>query len=103
VNPVDAVRLNAGQIGELFLKGLPGEVFSIETQGVPVLGQSPNGQSLSLTIQAKVLETDQSALIPGLSGYAKIEIGEAPRFIGVFRKISDYVRFNIWKLLGLDI
>jgi hypothetical protein len=103
VNPVDAARLSAGQSGELFFKGLPGQVFAIETMGVPVLGPAPDGQSQTLTIEAKVLDADQSALIPGLSGYAKIYTGDAPRFFSVFRKVSDYVRFNIWKLLGFDI
>ena len=103
VNPVDASRLHAGQAGELFFKGLPGQVFTIETLGVPVLGPSPDGQTMALKIEVKVLDQDQSALIPGLSGYAKIHVGEAPRFFSVFRKISDYVRFNIWKFLGFDI
>ena len=103
VNPVDAALLQAGQIGEIFFKGLPGQIFNIETQGVPVLGPAPDGQSLALKIEVKVLDDDQSALIPGLSGYAKIHVGEAPRFYGLFRKLSDYVRFNIWKILGFDI
>jgi multidrug efflux pump subunit AcrA (membrane-fusion protein) len=103
VNPVDAARLRAGQAGELFFKGLPGQVFTIETTSVPISGPSPDGQTFSLTIEAKVVDQDQSALIPGLSGYAKINVGEAPRFVAVFRKVTDYVRFNLWKFLGFDI
>ena len=99
----DAVLIKKGQTGLVYFRGLNDDQFGFEITSLParIVDQS-NGQE-RLLVTASLNGAGQERLLVGLSGYAKIDTGLAPRIWGLVRPVIEYVRFSIWKNTGFSI
>ena len=101
VKHADAARLKAGQKGRVTFRGLSVRNYDFTVLSAPVLSPNPNGPTPVLQIVARLNSPDQSDLINGLNGFAKIDTGEAPRIVGLTRSLREYIRVNLWTYLGI--
>ena len=63
--------------------------------------QAPDSPTPRLQIKARIAAEDQSDLVHGLEGFAKIDTGQAPRIVGLTRPLREYLRVSLWKYLGI--
>ena len=101
VKPADAARVKIGQVGRVNFRSIGGRRYGFEIVTVPIQIQNPTGTGVVLQTKARLVDEDQTKLIPGLTGYAKIETGRAPRVVGITRPFRDYLRVMLWKYLGI--
>ena len=100
---LDAPLIAIGQIGQVYFRGLSDEIYAIEVVSKPVLRQDQNSGETYLELRVRITDGDQSKLLVGLSGFAKIEVGREPNIIALTRYAVEYVRLFAWKYLGLHV
>jgi hypothetical protein len=101
VKPADAARLSAGQTGTILFRGLGSEKHQLTLLSSPVQVEDPNTQIPIIQVKARIETKDQTDLITGLTGFAKIDTGSAPRIVGLSRPLREYLRVSLWKYLGI--
>ncbi len=98
---VDAALLRAGQAGEVWFRGLPGGRWQIETE-TPVSWLEGNAQDDDqLIVRARILDAQQERLIGGLTGFARVHVGEDFRIKVLGRYVIEYLRSKAWIWFGL--
>jgi hypothetical protein len=100
VNPTDAALLAVGQTGNVQFRGVSTTLYPITVLSTPVQVEDPNSPTPVLQVKARIAAADQSDLVTGLNGFAKIDTGRAPRIVGLTRPLRDYIRVSLWKYLG---
>ncbi len=100
IAPQDSVRVIPGQTGHVFFRGLSDETFGFEILSTPTQTLHPETNEMRHQVRARITDAQQSDLLVGLSGFAKIETRTAPRIVGLTRPVVDYVRLFLWKNLG---
>ncbi|MCF2872358.1 hypothetical protein L0664_14885 [Octadecabacter sp. G9-8] len=100
VSDRDSALVQAGQSGHVFFRGLSDETYPFETLSTATLTTVPETGETRSVVRARILGADQSDLLVGLSGFAKIETRTAPRIVGLTRPLVDYIRLTLWKTLG---
>ena len=60
-------------------------------------------QSTRLVARGVLQTGPQERLIVGLSGYAKVEIGTAPRITVLTRYVTEYMREKLWLYLNIQV
>lgn len=99
VAPFDGAIIKPGQKGVVYFRGSETYAFELVTGAVQVVDAESSQPRLQA--RARLLAKDQSKLLVGLSGYAKIDTGTSPRVYGLLRPAIEYVRLSAWKYLGL--
>lgn len=98
---VDAALLRAGLAGEVWFRGLPGVRWQIETE-TPVSWLEGNAQDDDqLIVRARILDAQQERLIGGLTGFARVHVGEDFRIRVFGRYVIEYLRSKAWIWFGL--
>lgn len=100
--PTDAPLIQAGQTGSIRFRGVSGDVFASEIIGVPEQVIDPQTNAARLVVRARLIDGPQDRLLVGLSGAARIEVGEAPRIYGWLRPAISYARDFGWRFFGLQ-
>jgi len=105
LSPSDAGLLQVGQTGRLTLRGQLGEVYPIRvlTAPTPVDAGGETGAPPVLTASAIIEAESAPQILPGLSGYARIETGRTLRIRVWTRHIVEYIRVQAWILLNWRI
>ena len=98
---VDAPMISEGQRGEVYFRGISGESFDFRVTTPVMIERNPDTGEERLTARAVIETEDQSRLLAGLSGYARLEAGTAPRGLSFARYAIEYVKVKAWTLLGL--
>ena len=98
---VDAPMIEAGQRGEVYFRGISGESFDFRLTTPVMIERNPDTGEERLTARAVIEDEDQSRLLAGLSGYARLEAGTAPRGLSFARYAIEYVKVQAWTYLGL--
>ncbi len=98
---VDAALLRAGQSGEVYFRGLPGDTFAFTLQ-TPVFEQAgPGGTETRLVARARIERGGRGQLFSGLSGFARVTAGERARIFVWSRYVIEYAKVKAWTYLGL--
>lgn len=100
---LDAPLITIGQVGQVYFRGLSDEIYAIDVVTKPVLRQDQNSGETYLELRVSITDGDQSKLLVGLSGFAKIETGQEPNIVALTRYAVEYVRLFAWKYLGLHV
>lgn len=102
IAPIDAARVKPGQTGVVYFRGLSSEIYTFELKTGAIQVLNPDTKQTRLQARASLTTTDQSRLLVGLEGYAKVETGSYPRIYGWARPALEHVRLSAWKYLGLS-
>lgn len=100
---LDAPLIAIGQPGQVYFRGLSDKIYTIEVIAKPVLRQDQNSGDTYMELRVRITDGDQSKLLVGLSGFAKIEVGREPNIVALTRYAVEYVRLFAWKYLGLHV
>lgn len=103
IAPQDSARVQSGQTGHVFFRGLSDATYAFETLSEPFQVIAPDTGEQRSQVRARLMAEHQSDLLVGLSGYARINTRTAPRIVGLTRPIADYLRLQLWKHLGFTI
>lgn len=98
---VDAPMITPGQEGEVYFRGIAGESFPFRVTSPVLIERNPETGEEALTARAVIEAEDQSRLLAGLSGYARIETGTTPRVLNFGRYAVEYIKVQAWTYLGL--
>ncbi len=97
--PVSDFNINLVKVGQpVFLKvrSYPGRVFEGKVVHVPLTAEKQNEQAYYMV--SVVIPNKERLLQKGMTGYAKIHIGELPLAKLFARKIASYIRVEFWAL-----
>jgi multidrug resistance efflux pump len=100
---LDAPPIQPGQIGSVWFRGMSGEEFEFEVIQPAVYTFDEAAQTDRLVARGALRGGDQDRLIVGLSGFAKVEIGQAPRIQVLSRYVFEYAREKLWLYLNIQI
>lgn len=100
VAPQDSALVQPGQTGHVFFRGLSDETFDLEVLSTATQIVDPDTGEMRMMTRARLKSSDQTGLLVGMSGFAKIETRTAPRIVGLTRPLMNYVRLTLWKTLG---
>ena len=102
-NKIDAPLIKAGQIGTAFFRGASTENFDLVVEHPVALTPTEDGTDFRLISRAVILDTSNTDLIVGLSGFAKVDVGQKPRIMIWSRFVREFVREKLWIYLNLKI
>jgi len=97
--PVSDYNINLVEINQpVFLKvrSYPRRVFEGKVVHIPSSAVTQNGQACYMV--SVVIPNREGLLQKGMTGYAKIHIGQLPLAKLLARKITSYVRVEFWSL-----
>ena len=98
----DGALVSAGMTGSLVVSGLAGASFPVEVLEDPIMSEDRDGRR-ALSVLAAVEAPADHELLKGLTGFARLDAGTAPRIWAWARPAADYLRFAAWKYLGLHL
>lgn len=98
----DASLVGEGMTGSIVITGLVDDVYPVRVLDDPIL-IAREGAEPSLSVLAEIDAPEGHQLLKGLSGFARLEAGEAPRAWIYARPLINYVRFALWRYLGLRL
>jgi RND family efflux transporter MFP subunit len=90
----DIAAVQIGHLGQLKLSSLPGEVFALAVTRIMPLSEVREGRNY-FHVEA-TLATEAQVLRPGMSGSAKLEVGERRLGWLWFNELWRWFRLNIW-------
>jgi multidrug resistance efflux pump len=94
VDERDIRDLRTGQVGHLVLSALPGQTHEIRIDRITPITTAGQGRN-TFRVEAKLLNTP-SALRPGMTGVAKVEIGERLLIWIWTRRFVHWLQLQIW-------
>jgi multidrug resistance efflux pump len=97
---IDAVR--PGQPARLALSALPWETLALQVERVQPTARSVEGANV-FEVEARLEpggETGGSALRPGLTGVARIEVDRQSRLLTLGTRVADWLRLQWWRWNG---
>ena len=98
----DGALVSAGMTGSLVVSGLAGASFPVKVLEDPIMSEDRDGRR-ALSVLAAVEAPADHELLKGLTGFARLDAGTAPRIWAWARPAADYLRFAAWKYLGLHL
>lgn len=101
----DGPLVKAGMTGEIIVRGVIDQSYRLTVLEDPVaLTEAAPGAARTLSVLAAINPEDlDGRLYKGLSGFARLDAGEAPRAWVWARPVIDYARFSLWRYLGLRL
>lgn len=105
LSPSDASFVETGQTGELSLRGQLDRAYSITMLTPPAPDASAEGPAgQPVLVASALIETEgEGELVPGLSGFARIDTGRGLRILVWSRHVIEFVRMKAWTLLNWRI
>jgi len=102
VSRVDAPLVTAGLTGEVWFRGIAGEIWTISIETPVTSSINPQTGAETLTVRGYITDEGQTDLFPGLAGFAKINAGETVRAKVLSRYALEYLRTKAWIWFGLS-
>ena len=102
-NKIDAPLVQEGQTGTAFFRGVSTKEFALQILHPVAVTPTEDGLSFRLIARADIVDGQNSDLIVGLSGFAKVEVGTRPRVLSWSRFVREFVREKLWIYLNLKI
>ena len=96
VNEESIDEINAGDVGELILLSRPDEKIKFILEKIIPMANIDGKQTNSFMVKAKFTDELHDWYRPGMSGVAKIHVGEKPVFWILTHKITDFFRLYFW-------
>jgi multidrug resistance efflux pump len=97
---IDAVR--PGQPARLALSALPWDTLALQVERVQPAARSVEGANV-FEVEARLQpggDAAASALRPGLTGVARIEVGRQSRLVTLGTRVVDWLRLQWWRWNG---
>jgi hypothetical protein len=97
---IDAVQ--PGQPARLALSALPWDTLALQVERVQPAARSVEGANV-FEVEARLqpgTEAGPSALRPGLTGVARIEVGQQRRLVTIGTRVADWLRLQWWRWNG---
>jgi multidrug resistance efflux pump len=97
---IDAVR--PGQAARLALSALPWDTLALQVERVQPAARSVEGANV-FEVEARLQpggDAAASALRPGLTGVARIEVGRQSRLVTLGTRVVDWLRLQWWRWNG---
>ena len=101
VSRVDAPLLQPGQTGEVWFRGMPRQIWTLETRTPVTVTVNPASTEESLTLRADLTSGNQETLVAGLSGFGKIDVGQDMRAKVFGRYVIEFLRTKAWTWFDL--
>ncbi|WP_156121912.1 efflux RND transporter periplasmic adaptor subunit [Halocynthiibacter namhaensis] len=101
VGRVDAAQLRPGQTGDVWFRGISGQVWPLVITAPAMQEVDPNTGEDRLIFMARVEGDTQDDLFVGLAGFANIETGQAMRVKVMGRYVTEYLRMKAWTWFDL--
>ena len=99
---VDARRISVGMSGHVYFRGLAETDFAVNVVSPPAVAVAQDGtETLEALAEVKGENTDM--ILSGLAGYARLDGTPAPRLFGMAHYVTEYIRVQAWKFLGLRL
>ncbi len=92
---IDVIEM--GQKGIVRLSSMPGEDIGVTVEKITPVSAPADGANL-FHVEATLQEDENTRLTPGMSGIAKVEIGQRPYMWIWFHDAIDWIRLLIWRL-----
>lgn len=105
LNPSDAGLLSVGQSGQLALRGQLEQAFAVTVQTPPAPDErlAEDGSPPVLVATAVIESNGRTEIVPGLSGFARINTGRDIRIRVWTRHIVEFIRMKAWTILNWRI
>lgn len=98
----DAPLVAPGQIAQVRFRGITDGLFTAEIIGRPQQVQDPETGLVTTSQRLRILDGPQDRLLVGLTGIARVELGDAPRIYGWLRPAISHTRYLAWRYFGLQ-
>ncbi|MES2890214.1 MAG: HlyD family efflux transporter periplasmic adaptor subunit, partial [Pseudomonadota bacterium] len=98
VDERDVAQLRVGAVGQVVLAAHPGQRWPLQVTRITPVAAVRDGR-VGYEVEAS-LPIDQPMLRPGLTGVAKIDIGQTPLAGQWWRDVAARVRYWAWSLTG---
>ena len=106
VDEADIAKVSAGQAGSLALSALPWHSLPLRVARITPMATPLEGRNV-FEVEAELVETRASTpllnppqLRPGLSGHARIQVGQRPLLVAWLVRAADRVRLAWWSWFG---
>lgn len=97
VDESDIAAINFGQKGTVRLSSIPDEDIGIIIEKITPVSVPGDGKNL-FHVEATLQDVKDQRLTPGMSGVAKVEVGERAYMWIWFHRVIDWIRLLIWRL-----
>lgn len=105
VSPSDAALISVGQSGQLSLRGQLDQAHAISVLTPPA--PDPNARAdtgeAGLVVSAIIEAEHDADIVPGLSGFARVDTGRSIRILVWSRHVLEFVRMKAWTILNWRI
>ena len=101
LSAIDAPLVRNGAEGTFVLRGISDRSWPIVVVEDPIASRQEDGNTV-LLVSAEVTNADAD-LFKGLTGIARIELGEAARLVVLTRPLVEWIRLTAWEKLGLRL
>ena len=98
---IDAPLVRSGTEGTFVLRGISGRSWPVTIIEDPIASRREEGDVVLLVL-AEIAEAD-AALFKGLTGIARLDLGERPRVAVLLRPLAEWVRLKAWEKLGIEL
>lgn len=98
---IDAPLARTGTTGTFLLRGIGDRSWPVTVIEDPVATRREEGDTVLLVL-AEVADAD-AALFKGLTGIARLDLGERPRVAVLLRPLGEWLRLKAWEKLGIEL
>ena len=106
VDEADIAKVSAGQAGSLALSALPWNSLPLRVARITPMATPLEGRNV-FEVEAELVEAQGSSTLsnptqlrPGLSGHARIHVGQRPLLVAWLVRAADRVRLAWWRWFG---
>ena len=102
VDEADIADVSANQTGLLALSALPWDSLPLRVARITPMATTLEGRNV-FEVEAEFTQTPsltQTKLRPGLSGHARIHVGQRPLMVGWVMRVADRMRMAWWSWFG---
>ena len=106
VDEADIAKVRAGQTGSLALSALPWQSLPLRVARITPMATPLEGRNV-FEVEAELVDDHAAATLlnppqlrPGLSGHARIHVGQRPLLVAWLQRAADRVRLAWWSWFG---
>jgi len=99
IDEADIARVRVGQVGEIALSALPWDTLPLRVRRITPLGVPKEGRNL-FEVEAEFTAPVPPEVRPGLTGQAKLRIGQTPLLWNWLRPVAERARLGWWSVWG---